>query len=350
MISIEISNSAPRPGTKRSKLQRTDDTIHRYRSLYARLIQIVAAEVGSRPNLEAMVAWYSRCNGFWSASTIRTYAAALLQWIDDLHQSNVLTSNDAEFWQNQLNVRRPIARVGPARCAARKRKSCSPDEIKMLRSFLLRRAHPDDLLLARLLTHGCMLGLRPSEWARATLNGSILTIVNSKCTNSRACGTHRKIILGDHYDAPATRASLRSLCSEMHTRIGGNGSTAVHRRRVISGLAARLRRACVKMLIRPLALYSLRHVALATAKKMLTACEVAALAGHATDRTAGQHYARRRSGWSLPTSPARPTSETISRVRLSGKAEVSFSHGAAISTELIRREGGGLSAQMKHSV
>src|SRR3546814_19040120 len=47
-------------------------------------------------------------------------------------------------------------------------------------------------------------------------------------------------------------------------------------------------------------LYSLRHQLLADAKLTLTQPEVAAIAGHASDATAGQHYGRRRSGVRAP--------------------------------------------------
>src|SRR3546814_3593759 len=58
-------------------------------------------------------------------------------------------------------------------------------------------------------------------------------------------------------------------------------------------------------------LYSLRHQLLADAKRTLTQPEVAAIAGHASDATAGQHYGRRRSGVRAPAvTPSRSEEHT----------------------------------------
>jgi integrase len=86
-------------------------------------------------------------------------------------------------------------------------------------------------------------------------------------------------------------------------------------------LAKALDRACQEAGIRKIAMYTLRHCALATAKRNLTAREVAAFAGHASDRTSQAHYAKRRTGWLLPKALARPGAETVAKVRMNDKAD-----------------------------
>ena len=81
-------------------------------------------------------------------------------------------------------------------------------------------------------------------------------------------------------------------------------------------LAKHLARACKnkKLRLRIVPLYTLRHQALATAKRFLIAAEVAALAGQACETTATRHYAKSRSGWSEDPR-VRPAMRVVALVR-----------------------------------
>lgn len=148
-------------------------------------------------------------------------------------------------------------------------------------------------------------GLRPSEWAQAGLyqlepgGDYCLDVHNAKATNGRANGSARALHLisptadvltaidevlylahavqaGFFTRKPETWAAL--LASIRHELLIANRQTFRGRRRFIG-------------------LYSLRHQLLADAKSAgYSQLEVAALAGHASDATAGRHYARRVSG------------------------------------------------------
>src|SRR3546814_14238476 len=69
-------------------------------------------------------------------------------------------------------------------------------------------------------------------------------------------------------------------------------------------------------------LHSLRHQLLADAKLTLTQPEVAAIAGHASDATAGQHYGPPRSGVRAPA--VAPSPRDVATVRR--RAQPPFSH------------------------
>jgi integrase len=268
-----------------------------------------------------MVAWFADQHERWSPATIRVYAAALHQTVEFAMSAGDLGSDVGKAVLTRLSIERPRPRLtGPKRTSARKRRSCPLKEIGKVRAVLLGEGqtpgHPDDVVVAQLLFHNSLLGLRPCEWARAQVEGTHLIIQNAKATNGRACGTERTIELLGPYADHVVRANLISLIEAMRCR----PATGIAGKHAMGRLSARLNRACQRAKITRISLYTLRHSALASAKQLMTTAEVAAFAGHAVDRTAGQHYAKRRSGWRLKQVPGRPSPDTVERVRITGKA------------------------------
>lgn len=60
-------------------------------------------------------------------------------------------------------------------------------------------------------------------------------------------------------------------------------------------------------------LYTLRHVAIATAKRWLGPSEVAALAGHVSPAIARRSYAPKRSGWRRMQQSVIPDEASVDR-------------------------------------
>ena len=87
-------------------------------------------------------------------------------------------------------------------------------------------------------------------------------------------------------------------------------------------LAARIARACAFLKIERVALYTTRHIGIATAKSWMSPEQVAASAGQKTTRTATSHYARRRSGWGakMGARAGLPRAEDVEKVIRSEKA------------------------------
>lgn len=299
------------------RVTRTADTLARYRTIQLSIVRQAAVALGQEAiSLDAAIRWFEGGHGRWSASTIRIYAAALTQALADAGRAPAIDRFDA----GQPALARPHPREGgPKRTSARKRRSCPYAEIASVRAALLERdgesPHPDDRLLAKLLFHGCLLGLRPCEWASARVVGARLIVRNAKTSNNRACGPEREIDLLGPYEDPIVRWDLADLIGAMaRLPVEETG-----RRRAFGRLAARLNRACRRAGVARISLYTPRHIALSSAKRVMTPAEVAALAGHAVDRTAAQHYAKRRTGWRRKAIPARPTGDTVARVRVSGR-------------------------------
>ncbi|MCJ2082435.1 hypothetical protein [Methylobacterium sp. J-090] len=139
------------------------------------------------------------------------------------------------------------------------------------------------------------VGFRPVELCGATVEGTILAIPNAKLGNGQ--DRWRRLDLKNYPNAVI--AAIRIL-----VRLAPAPGNPQAFARWRNGLASSLARASLAAGGRRLALYSFRHVAIATWEKSgFSAEEIAALAGHLSMRTARTHYARAASGWELTERP-----------------------------------------------
>jgi len=296
---------------------RTDATVSQYRTAAAQLIwrshpDHQADEVG---RLAKAIAWYGAQDDIWSKSTIRSHRSALCQAVDDLVNALGLPPTIVANLLSRVRSASPRPKGPKARRAAsaRKRKSFTQAEWRLLIDLLTKKKTSTARILAGLLAFGAHLGLRPSEWRDATLSGNTLSVRCAKNTNGRGVAASRSLILvGFNQDA---LLGLHRFLSALKIEAAKAGCWQVFYDR----LAKALDRACQEVGIRKIAMYTLRHCALATAKRSLTAREVAALAGHASVRTSQSSYAKRRTGWPLPKVSARPADETVAKVRANAK-------------------------------
>lgn len=165
----------------------------------------------------------------------------------------------------------------------------------------------DERLAAAWLRATYITGLRPSEWRYVRLSGQMLVVKNGKASNGRSHGEERAIsvqLKGEIKNIGLLIYNLRINYDE-HYR---------HTRYVISAAAERLWPGRDK---RP-SLYTARHMFSAEAKRAMSKEEVAALLGHASDRTAGMHYARATSA--SGNFGVKPSANDVAAVRKSAAA------------------------------
>jgi integrase len=194
-----------------------------------------------------------------------------------------------------------IARRGPCpkRTSRGKLKSGTYAEFRKIVGDFARRSRlpggldRTDTVLSILVKVGPYVGLRPCEWLHATIVGHNLNVLNAKSGNGRALGLLRVIELSQ---LPLKIITLVShLIRQVRLLFAEAGSNW---RKILGRLGERLARVCARIGVRRWSLYTARHVAIANWKRAgLSDAEIAALAGHSSTRTARQHYAGGRHGW-----------------------------------------------------
>ena len=159
---------------------------------------------------------------------------------------------------------------------------------------------------------GILTGLRPKEWEGASLDesGLVLRVRNAKQGNGRGNGTHRHLRL--HRMMPDEQNAIR----QMVDLIAASPDFPLLYARVRKIVWRTAKRCWPRRTQRP-SLYSARHQWAANAKRIYSKRVVAALAGHASEETAGIHYARKSRGEvaHLPE----PTEQDIQAVRKQAK-------------------------------
>jgi integrase len=274
---------------------RTRETTSQYRRRAALLFSQarIGATLNEADRLNSLVTWFTAQNRRWKSSTLRMYRAAIRTAIADALRADAI---------NAIHAGQLIAMVetGPEcmtsrtikRTSERKRCSVAHAEIKRVVRFLEARGGETDRLLACVI--GCMslIGLRPCELLSARLDGKRLRVRCAKNTNERSIGEIRDINIENR----ELRAKIRCLVRQLQG-LGirdEDGARRLHNR-----LAKALERACKACGIKKISLYTLRHQALATAKRAMEPAEASALAGHVSQITIVRNYAPRRSGWKI---------------------------------------------------
>jgi integrase len=196
----------------------------------------------------------------------------------------------------------------PKRTSAKKLKGATHAEYRQIIGDFARRGAASggldriDRVLASIVKVNPYVGLRPVEILNAQIVGRNLVVANAKNTNGRGTGKVRRIELGR---LPLSIVKLlNGLLIEIRILFDETGR---HWRRLLGRLGERLARVCARLGIRRWSLYTTRHVAIASWKKSgLSPVTTAALCGHASTRTARNHYAGGRRGWPASFSVARP--------------------------------------------
>ena len=237
-----------------------------------------------------------------------------------------------------------LARRGPCpkRTSRTKLKGGTYAEFRRILADFVRRSRlpsgldRTDTVLATMVKVGPFVGLRPCEWLRATIMGHTLRVVNAKSGNGRALGEEREIGLSGLPLKIVTLVShLIRLVPLLFAEAGNNW------RKVLGRLGERLARVCARIGIRKWSLYTTRHVAIANWKRAgLSDAEIAALAGHSSTRTARQHYAGGRHGWTEEFACARPDPDLVAEI---------VAHNA-VTTAPVSAKSEGMSVVPAHAI
>lgn len=139
--------------------------------------------------------------------------------------------------------------------------------------------------------------------------GWFLRVRNAKHTNGRAHGSYRHL---DMATCPDNLLQATAEFARMMTSVQRNGLYETYYegcQRLLHRINKKQRRAGQKLI----QLYSVRHKFISVAKANFSKVEVGAMVGHATDKTAGEHYGRR--AWSGSSAHGvRPLSIEVDRV------------------------------------
>lgn len=194
-----------------------------------------------------------------------------------------------------------VKNIGSERCArdstntsAQKAKALPTSDIKQILDFLEKSPGQSKILLGLWLLAGRIVGLRPSEWEYAILDGEKLIVRNAKTTNGRSHGPSRTFLL---YDLPEEQKEVVALfVQELQKKLSETRSM----KKVYETAKRRLHRVCRQIWPgrkKYPTLYSGRHQFSADLKRSgVPEAEIAALFGHATVRTAKMHYGRKNYG------------------------------------------------------
>lgn len=287
-----------------SAVTRSPETEQRYLARALWFEGYVAAEMKTADvSPIEVVAWAIECKSKWSASTWRQMKASLKFRYESMNTPEALTAALTISYESQSGTVKRSKKTSGAR-----KKRITDAELAYLLETIQRRRSKYAPILHTWLRLGALVGLRPHEWGQATVlylsdadvhgKGSALNkepylrIENAKNTNGRSHGQYRHLNIAKYsqqdIDDIATFAMFM-------TSVHSNGEYPIF----YSGCQSLLGRINIKLTGgrgKRMQLYSVRHKFSSDAKRSFTLEEVAALMGHATDKTASFHYGRKRDG------------------------------------------------------
>lgn len=252
---------------------------------------------GAYPGLlpEDALALVQARSGVLDASSVGRYRADLKY---GLLENMTLAGRQDEFpaaWtkvNDALTKRRAVIAKEDWRTSALKIMDATEAEARALfdelKRHALRHGNPNAILAALFTLIAGHCGFRPIELRGARLVGRTLILPNAKKRPGHE-PTRSMNLAGLHGDVLAgIELMLRLIDHELSKAEFAQWQKV---------LAQQIRRACIRLGIRKLSLYSFRHVAIASwAAAGLPAEEIARLCGHLSIRTAHQHYARAQVG------------------------------------------------------
>ena len=286
-------NQTRTPETERDFLKRADNL--------ARTAAVELGLPGEYTPFDKVVEWFQGSDFRWKPSTIRVYRAAIRCALENACK-NPDAYEEAGAALARLNAEpaRPMpAKGAKRRTSARKRKSASIAEMSEISNVLLQSQHRYARLASHMLCLGTELGLRPTEWSTARLEGTTLVVTNAKATNSRANGEVRHLELSDLTPNLATMVKELLAMIEAALETSTWVKIAAGIRHLCSWASAKAAIAVPSLRGAKISPYTTRHIAAARAKVVMDEAGVAAFLGHNSTRTAQSHYARKRTatGW-----------------------------------------------------
>ena len=274
---------------------RTDATTAQYQKTASMLHKQASSDTFDDvlARLDTTITWFIAQNQRWKPATLRQYRAALRLAIEDAVAHNRAGRERVDTWYQLIETApAPLDDTRVRRTSARKRKNIRVSERDTLVRYLEKQGGKTNRLLSHIVNCLPVLGLRPCEIFGAEFDGTTLTVRCAKDTNGRSIGETREITVKSVVLKHVVKHMLKELKDfQIHNLTDAQ--------RLQARLAKTLERACKACGIKKISLYTLRHQALANAKRTLEPAEASALAGHASQSTIIKNYATRRSGWKI---------------------------------------------------
>jgi len=303
----------------------TSETIEDHIRVGSRWLAAAAQQYPELSVEEAMIE-VQKCGGKLDRSTVGRYRGDLKYGLID-HLECEGRSGDFDVIWPELN--RTLSARGAKipekdwRTSALKVKDATEEEARTLFNELKQHSqkygNPNAIFAALFVLVAGHAGFRPIELLGATLTGDQLTLPNAK----RRPGLNRTRTIDIsklHEDAKiGIKLMLGCIDQDMTKREFAKWEKTI---------AGQMSRACKRLKIRILSLYSFRHIAIASwSAAGLPPAEIARLCGHISIRTAHTHYSRKAAGHKRKA--------VVSSVQMQLDTEPTSSTGApAISSEV----------------
>jgi len=331
---FSVANTTPGTPAQPTRTSRTENDYFRYTKNAIGLIrQFLSIGEDESINSEDINRWLSATRSSYRASTWRFARAAFSNLLEKaaLYLSNsIIDKTDYKVVEETkkeiseiinslekikklkwsaapINIGKTTAQRSkelPPKSSSNKKKFVEPDILFRLDEFI-RHSGSDWQRRGLILSWAMMFtGLRPCEWENVDMqiineHTIKLIVINAKSTNGRANGLTRELIINNEV---AMKAVQEQVASVINWKANQQKDKEVDfRKTYVASCANGLRIAQIQCFgksynITP---YSFRHQFSANMKSSGQSKEIIAyLMGHASELTAGQHYGKKRKGYS----------------------------------------------------
>jgi integrase len=301
--------------------------------------------------------WFLNSHARWAGNTIRLYANALEQVIGSMLEDDTFDPDSQEaVLLRRLKNDRPSS-VGKSKksekaklvahqqkVAAKKKKRKKPrksipvSELRELIRYFRSRDDEFSLWIVGYIILATRIGWRPGEMLIVQREGYLLRAVAEKHTNGRGLKDNCEIDLSAYFEKSRLFKSV-SLISELDKWIAD-----IHKWETYYGglsmlrdnINSRLATACENREIKRVCTYTFRHFAISCLKASgFSRAEIAVIVNHGNDRTAGEHYGRRRHGFKRARKMLRFDQARLPLVRATARK---FDRSAALSAKDLKLE------------
>jgi integrase len=300
--------------------QKSPETIADYEREVGRLVAQCESEnpdgdAREHPLLRA-VRWFLAADGRWAKATIRLYANAFGQELGRMLDYDTF---DPDFPEAMLQTRLKNDRPAPAEKAtkskkakeiahqknvakkrrAKPRKSIPMHELRALQRYFRSKDDDCSLWIVGYIIIASHLGWRPGEILVLQRDGTVLSARAEKHTNNRGLTDTCRIDTVAFFEKSRliNNANLADLLDKWIADARRWEHFYGGMEQLQDNINARLDTACRHLGIKRVCTYTFRHFAIACLKASgFSRAEIAVIINHATDRTAAEHYGRRRFG------------------------------------------------------
>lgn len=299
---------------------KTNSTVEQYKNRFTLLNRQYDEEHGfdwsADPIKFATWCYQEAVNRKLKKSTWRQYRAALIWHFE--------TCGPIEAKKHILDLGQvPAWHDSPDRTSSMRMKRQDLEDIQKIMEHLRPRKGTHDQLLVLWLFSSRITGLRPVEWAMASIEKNTLVVKNAKNTNSRGLGETRRLSLS--LLPEKEQRIVKSFVEYYHRQADNYGYDKLYT--YVRQRLWRLNKKIWPKRKKHLTLYSGRHELSRNLKSAgLPQNEIAAAFGHKSQETVQNNYARRpRSGNYKPYAAITPDPEDVSKVQGQPRQKPSFS-------------------------